>query len=229
MPKILVDNSKAKTQYKTYAIKTCPVCGSVIEVSEQEAMSFPTLEHNTFECECPCGNRLVFYKYFSGKKYSSEDYVKCVDYFYKDVETMLWNDVRYIPIGYKKEYIDLNHTEIISTPVKVTVNIYINKYEAGNWNNCIAKNVFFKQYSFSTVKLSDDLNICAKYAQALPDYIIGSMNNVCLQQKGDITINLKNVDDKELIAFFRNGDTKINAYELRKLFAEKYQEKNVIG
>lgn len=224
MPKILVDNSKAEKQYKTYAIKTCAICGSVIEVSEQEAMSFPTLEHNTFECECPCGNRLVFYKYFKGKKYSSEDYVKCVDYFYKDVETMLWNDLRYIPVGYKKEYINLNHTEIISTPVKVELNIYINKYEDGNWDNCISNNVFFKQYIFGLLKLSDDLSFCAIYSQALSDYIICSMDNICLQQKGDTNLNLKNIDDNELIAFFRNGDTKINEYELGKLLAEKYQE-----
>lgn len=228
MPKILVDNSKAKKQYKTYAVKTCPVCGSVIEVSEQEAISFPTLENNTFECECPCGNRLVFYKYFSGKKYSSDDYVKCVDYFYKDVETMLWNDVRYIPVGYKKEYIDLNHTEIISTPVKVTLNIYINKYDDGNWNNCVAHNVFFKRYRFNLLKLSDDLSACARYSQALSDYIIGAMNTVYLQQKGDINLNLKNIDDKELISYFRNGDTKMTECEIGKLLVETYETMNVI-
>lgn len=224
MPKILVDNSKTKKQYKTYAIKTCPICGSVIEVSEQEAMLLHSIENNTFECECPCGNRLVFYKYFKGEKYSQEDYVKCVGYFYNDVTNMLWEDLRYIPIGYGKEYINLNHTEIISTPMEVKLKIYINEYEDRNWDNCISNNVFYKQYIFNLLKLSDDLSFCAIYSQALSDYIICSMHNVCLQEEGDIDLKLKNINNDKLIAFFRNGDIEIDEYELRKLLAEKYQE-----
>lgn len=54
------------------------------------------------------------------------------------------------------------------------------------------------------------------------------MNTVYLQQKGDINLNLKNIDDKELISYFRNGDTKMTECEIGKLLVETYETMNVI-
>lgn len=222
MPKVLVNNTKNIQPERTYAIKTCSNCGSVIEIFESEMIDVPVNENGFIQFECPCGKKHDIYKYFGGRQYDDKDYLKCIDYFYNQVINVLWNDLRYIPIGYGKEYLSLNHTEIIINPLNVLLKIYIDRFENENWGKCIVENEFYKEYKFNLCLLSCDIDECARYSQALGDYIIYSIKNLWFQSKGDTDFKLQVIDNKELIAYFRNADVNIDQNEIDSAIYEKF-------
>lgn len=222
MPKVIVDNTKNIQPERTYAMKTCPSCGSVIEIFESDILGMPVNENGYAQFECPCGKKLDIHKYFGGKQYGDKEYLKCVNHFQNQVTDALWNDLRYIPAGYRKEYLSLNHTELIISPLNVSLKIYIDRFEEGNWENRITENEFFKEYKFNLCLLSSDIDECARYSQALGDYIMHSMKDVCLQVKGDTDLKLQVVDNKELVAYFRNADVNIDQNEMDLAVHEKF-------
>ena len=220
LPKILVDNTKKIQPERTYAIKTCPSCKSVIKIFESEIVDVPVNANGFIQFECPCGKKLDIYKYFGGKQYNDKDYLKATDYFQKQVKIMVWDDFRYIPIGYRTEYFTLNHTEMVITPLKILLKVYIDSYENGNWGKLASENEFYKEYKFNLCLLSSDIDECARYSQALSDYIIYVMKNVTLQNKGDTDLNLQVIDNK-LVAYFRNADVNIDQNEIDLAMSER--------
>lgn len=223
MPKILVDNSKKRKKQIPYAKKTCPCCGSVSEVYEHEVKSI-SINEEDFEFECPCGYKLVLYKYFGGIKYDENYYLKCAKHFSKKVNTMLWDDLRHMIYGYYKEYINLNHTEMVVTPINITLKVFIDRFEHNNWGKCISKNKFYKEYIYNILELSCDIDECSIYSQALKDYIVNSMKKCRFYVEGDVDLKLELVDDSKLIAHFRNGDTYIDRSEINDMIIEKFDK-----
>lgn len=221
IPKILVDNTKKIQPERTYAIKTCPVCGSIVEIFESEVRDSQTDERGVIQFKCPCGKELTLYKYFRGKQYNDRDYLKCVDYFQNEVKKVIWDDLRYMTIGYRTKFFVLNHTELIINPINIYLKVYIDFFENGNWGKCIAKNEFYKEYKFNLCLLSSDFDECSRYSQALMDYIIYAMKNVCLQVKNDTDLRLQVIDEKDLIAYFRNADMNIEQSEIDLAIQER--------
>ena len=117
MPKILIDKTKNIQPERTYAIKTCPVCRSVIEIFESEVRDAPVDKNGFVQFKCFCGKEIALYKYFSGKRYDDDDCLRTIDYFQNQVKNILWDDLRYIPVGYYTEYFPL--VEI--TPIRIII------------------------------------------------------------------------------------------------------------
>lgn len=219
MPKILVDNTK-NIKERTYAIKTCPICGSVIEISEREAMNTPNNEEGFMEFECPCGQKLPIYKYFGGKKYNDKEYKDCLDYFKEKVNNII-NDFKDCSVGYGLYYFCLNHTELVVSPIHIKLDAYIDRYEFENWEKCIVKNELYRSYDICLPELSNDLDKCALYAQALSDYILYSFDKTCKQ--GVYDLHLESVDKNKLIAYFRNADTNFSEEDMIMMRSQKYE------
>ena len=228
MPKILINNSKKARPERTYVTKTCPVCGSLVEIFECEVKGTHVDKNGFISFDCPCGNKLQIKKYFYGKKYNENDYLKCTNYFYDKIGHMFSDDLYNIKIGYGKHYFNLNHVEMIVNPINVLFKIYVNYYEYENWENCLTENKLFKTCKFNLCELTDNLNNSAKYAQALMDYIF------YLFSEYEPKLNIK-CDSKDLISYFRNGDMTLNENDITvainkrfELTAKKLREEKII-
>lgn len=224
MPKIILDNTKkcnstSSQKLIVYAVKTCDSCGSIMEIYESEITSVEQDEHRFIHFKCPCGKDILLRKYFGARMYSQNDYLKCVGFFQDRVYNVLWKDLRNVPYGYFTEYINLHHTTLVVSPIKVSIDIYINEYDK-DWNKCIKSNVYYKSFPFNMCLLSTDLNECAKYAQALIEFILYSAKKVGLQFPGDIDLKI-DVDKTDLIAYFRNGDMSITQEDINTAMYER--------
>lgn len=123
-------------------------------------------------------------------------------------------------MGYGEYYFNLHHTELLVSPIRVSINVYINNYEHGNWEKCISRNEFYKKFNFSLAMLSNDLEQCALYSQALSDYIIFDFDKI---RKQGTDLRLQSIDKDELIAYFRNADVCLTDEDMIMITSQKFE------
>lgn len=203
-----------------YTIKTCSCCNQQIELNNGDILDAADEGNNRVSIICPeCGSKVMLNRYFSGKKYTPNQYLTAAN----KVESIIWDilhEIGEIDRGYGTDYIDVNMIWLIVDPMRVEFKVYINRYEEGNWNHRIGYSEFYKSMMIDITDYFclDNLDEYAAYAQAIRDYAVEKM---AVSVPNGYYPHEPVLFEKELLNYFRGGDSKIT---LSKLSSKKYGE-----